>query len=595
MEVIDQIRQASNIIEIASQYTSLRLRGKRHVGLCPFHSEKAPSFTVDEEKQLYHCFGCGAGGDIFTLIMEKENLSFPEALKFLAEKYNIKLPERRKMSPQLKKLEEQLSKINEDTLAFFKKNLFKTKEGEKALAYLEKRKISSEIIQKLKIGYALNSWDSLISFFQGKGIQPNLLEKAGLALHSEKKKGHYDRFRGRIIFPIFTESGKPVAFGGRTIFDAEPKYLNSPDTPIYIKGKLLYGMNFCKDSIREKGYTILVEGYTDFLALLQAGIPNLAASLGTSLTSDQVSFAKRFASRMIVSYDADKPGIKAAERAISLCFEKGVQIRVLNLPQGFDPDSYVNKFGVNKFKELAQKSTPGLKFLIDTQLQGIKEESAEEKAKIAKNIVNEIEKIPDPVVRSEYLKQTSEQLTVDENVLRSMIQRKSTEEREVEKGIFLNAEKRLLQILLEEKEIAPYIFDEIREEYFHGLKSQPIFSALSESFRKGESSSLHDLKEKVDPTLVSSLSKAMLEKEQNATVEEAFECLNTLKQLSLEKLAKKLKAELTLLERKGEKEKILPLIKQIQDTKKELSILSKRNYENLSYINRGGVEEERSE
>ncbi len=595
MEVIDQIRQASSIIEIASQYTSLRLRGKRHVGLCPFHSEKAPSFTVDEEKQLYHCFGCGAGGDIFTLIMEKENLSFPEALKFLAEKYNIPLPERRKMSPQLKKLEEQLSKINEDTLAFFKKNLFKTKEGEKALAYLQKRKISSEIIQKLKIGYAMNSWDSLISFFQGKDIQPNLLEKAGLALHSEKKKGYYDRFRGRIIFPIFTESGKPVAFGGRTIFDAEPKYLNSPDTPIYIKGKLLYGMNFCKDAIRKKGYTILVEGYTDFLALYQAGIPNLAASLGTSLTSDQVSFAKRFASRMIVSYDADKPGIKAAERAISLCFEKGVQIRVLNLPQGFDPDSFVNKFGVDKFKELAQKSTPGLKFLIDTQLQGIKEESAEEKAQIAKNIVTEIEKIPDPVVRSEYLKQTSEQLSIDETILRSMISRKSTEEKEVEIGIFLNAEKRLLQILLEEKEIAPYIFSEIKEEYFHGLKSKPIFNALSESFRKGKSSSLHELKQKVDPSLVNSLSKAMLEKEQNATVEEAFECLHTLKQLSLENQAKKLKAELALLERKGEKEKILPLIKQIQETKKELSILSKRNYENLSFNNRDGMETERSE
>jgi len=516
MEVIDQI---------------LRLRGKRHVGLCPFHSEKAPSFTVDEEKQLYHCFGCGAGGDIFTLIMEKENLSFPEALKYLAEKYNIKLPERRKLSPQFRKLEEQLLKANEDTLAFFKKNLFNTKEGEKALDYLQKRKISSEIIQELKIGYALNSWDSLISFFQGKGIQPNLLEKAGLALYNEKKKSYYDRFRGRI----------------------------------------------CKDAIRKKGYTILVEGYTDFLALYQAGIPNLTASLGTSLTSDQVSFAKR------------------SERAISLCFEKGVQIKVLNLPQGYDPDSFVLKFGVDKFKELAQKSTPGLKFLIDTQLQGKEEDTAEEKAQIAKNIANEIEKIPDPVVRSEYLKQASEQLSIDENILRSMLQRKSTEEKEVERGIFLNAEKRLLQILLEEKEIAPYIFAEIKEEYFQDLKSKPIFNALSESFRKGKSSSLHDLKQKVDPSLVSSLSKAMLEKEQNATVEEAFECLHTLKQLSLENQAKKLKAELALMERKGEKEKIFLLIKQIQDTKKELSILSKRNYQNLSFSNRDGMERERSE
>jgi DNA primase len=594
MEVIDQIRQASNIIEIASQYTTLRRRGKRHVGLCPFHSEKAPSFTVDEEKQLYHCFGCGAGGDIFTLVMEKERLSFPEALKSLAEKYNITLPERKKLSPQFLKLEEKLFKINEDTLAFFKKNLYNTKEGEKALAYLQKRKISSDTIQKLKIGYSMNSWESLISFFQGKGIQPKLLEKAGLALYSEKKKGYYDRFRGRIIFPIFTLSGKPVAFGGRTIFDAEPKYLNSPDTPIYTKGRLLYGLNFCKEAIREKGVAILVEGYTDFLALFQAGVPNLAASLGTSLTSDQVSLAKRFTSRMIVSFDADKPGKKASERAISLCFEKGVQIRVVNLPQGTDPDSFIRKFGVEKFRELAQKSTPGLKFLINSQLQEKKGTDPEEKAQIAKNISIEIEKIPDPVVRSEYLKQAGEQLSIDESVLRSMIKRKSTEEKESEKGIFLNAEKRLLQILLEDNEIAPYIFAEIKDEYIQSLKGEPIFNALSESFKKGKSSSLHELKQKVDPSLVNSLSKALLEIEQNATVEEAFECLNTLKQLSLENQAKKLKAELTRLERNGEKDKILPLIKQIQDTKQQLSTLSKRNYQNLSYSNRDGVERERS-
>jgi len=317
MDIIDQIRQVASITDIASQYTTLRKRGKKHVGLCPFHSEKAPSFTVDDEKQLYHCFGCGAGGDIFTLVMEKESLSFPEALKFLADKYNIELPERRKLSPQRLKLEEQLFKINENTLAFFKKNLFNTKEGEKTLDYLQKRKISDNVIQKLKIGYALNSWDSLISFFKEKNVNPKLLEKAGLVLFSQKKNGYYDRFRGRVIFPIFNLTGKVIAFGGRTIVDADPKYLNSPDTPIYTKGKLLYGLNFCKDSIREKGEAILVEGYTDFLSLYQAGITNVAASLGTSLTSDQVSLASRFTPRIIVSYDADSAGKKAANRAIS--------------------------------------------------------------------------------------------------------------------------------------------------------------------------------------------------------------------------------------------------------------------------------------
>ena len=492
------------------------------------------------------------------------------------------------------KLEEELFKINEDALAFFKKNLFNTKEGEKALGYLQKRNVLSDTIQKLKIGYAMNSWDSLLSSFRIKGIKPKLLEKAGLALYNENKNSYYDRFRGRVIFPIFTITGKPVAFGGRTIFDAEPKYLNSPDTPIYSKGKLLYGLNFCKDSIREKGEVVMVEGYTDFLALFQAGTPNVAASLGTSLTPDQVSLAKRFAPRIIASYDADKPGKKAAERAISLCFENGVEIKVLNLPQGYDPDSYIQEFGTEKFSILMKESTPGLKFLINSHLQEKNEETAEEKARVAKDIINEIEKIPDPVVRSEYVKQASEHLSIEESVLRSMLQKKPTEKEREPHTNFLNAEKRLLQILLEDKEIAPYIFSEIKKEYFQGLKGEPIFNALSESFKKGKSSSLHELKEKVDPSLASSLSEALLEKEQEATVEEAFECLNTLRQLSIENQAKKLKSEIARLERNGDREKILPLIKQIREMKEELSKLSQRNYQNLSFKKQDVFEEERN-
>jgi len=313
MEIIDEIRQVANIIDIASQYTSLKKRGQKYVGLCPFHSEKDPSFTVDEDKQLFHCFGCGAGGDIFTLVMEKENLSFPEALRYLAQKYNLTLPQKKKLSPALLKLEEKLYKINEESLGFFRKNLFNTQEGKNALDYLLKRGISNEVIQKLKIGYASNSWDSLLSFFKEKNTDLKLLEKAGLVIQRTKGDGYYDRFRGRVIFPIFTLTGKVVAFGGRTIYDDDPKYLNSPDTPIFTKGKLLYGLNFCKDSIREKGEMILVEGYTDFLSLFQAGVTNVAASLGTSFTSDQASLARRFASKIIVSYDRDASGEKSGQ------------------------------------------------------------------------------------------------------------------------------------------------------------------------------------------------------------------------------------------------------------------------------------------
>jgi DNA primase len=595
MEIVDQIRQTASIVEIASQYTTLKRRGNKHVGLCPFHSEKAPSFTVDDEKQLYHCFGCGAGGDIFTLVMERENLSFPEALKYLAEKYNIPLPKKREFSPQLQKLEEKLFKINENTLAFFKKNLFATQEGEQALEYLKKRDISEEIIQKLKIGYAPNSWDSLLSFFKEKKVPPKLLEQAGLVLYNQKKDSYYDRFRGRIIFPIFSLTGKVVAFGGRTIFNAEPKYLNSPDTPVYSKGKILYGLNFSKESIRETGEVIIVEGYTDFVSLYQAGITNIAASLGTSLTSQQVSLPLRFAPRMIVSYDGDAAGKKAACRAISLCFEKGVQVKVLTLPPGIDPDNLIKKSGLNEFKNLIQKSTPGLKFLIDSLLEELRKDIPEEKAKIVRNAVDEIGKMPDPIVRNEYLKQASEYLSVDEEDLRRIIQRKSSEEKGEEEETFLPAEKRLLQILLEDKLIAPYVLGEMKEEYFQDLRSEPIFTALAECFKSGKEPDFNEIRQKIEPSLSSSLTKALLlEKEQAATVEEAFECLNALRQFSLENRKKELKAEIISLEKKGDKEKLRSLLIQRQDIINQLSSLSKRNYQNLSYDNRNISAKERS-
>ncbi len=570
MDVIDQIKNTASIVDIASQYTTLRRRGKKHLGLCPFHSEKTPSFTVDEDKQLFHCFGCNIGGDLFTLVMEKENLSFPEALQFLAEKYNITLPEKRKFSPQLAKLEEKLTKISEDSLAFFRKNLFNTKEGENAHEYLRKRGISEESIQNLKIGYALNSWDALLSFFQRKDISPSLLEKAGLVLRRTKKEGHYDRFRGRVIFPIFTPTGKVVAFGGRTIIDQEPKYLNSPDTPIYTKGKLLYGWNFTKDAIREQGEIILVEGYTDFLALLQAGIPNAAASLGTSLTSEQVMQASRFESRVIVSYDADSAGIKASLRAISLCFVQGVEIRVLTLPKEYDPDSYIRKYGPKEFINKIQESTPGIDFLIE-YVRGKKKLSPEQKNRVARYIVNEIIKIPNSIIQSENLKKLSEELNLKEDVLRSMIKTRSKkEDKEEVQTVFLNAEKRLLQILFNDSNIVPTVIKAMKKEDFTGLQSESIFLIVSDFINNRVDFNILNLREKIDKSLFSSLAKILQEEEQEPSVEEAMECVRALRQFALENESLGLKHEIFRLEKANEIKKALLVMKKLQDVKMQL-------------------------
>lgn len=570
MEIVDQIRQVANIIEVASQYTTLKKRGKKFVGLCPFHSEKDPSFTVDDEKQLFHCFGCGVGGDVFSLVMQKESLGFPEALRFLAEKYNIELPERKKLSPKLLKLKEKLFKINESAVAFYKKNLFNTTEGRKALEYLKKRNISEATIQNLKIGYALNSWTSLIDFFKRKGVEASLLEKAGLALPGQKKEGYYDRFRGRIIFPIFDINGKAVGFGGRTVLNAEPKYLNSPDTPIYSKGNLLYGLNLSKDSIREKGGVILVEGYTDFSALYQAGIRNIAASLGTSLTSGQVALARRFAPKIIVNYDSDSAGISAAFRAISLCFENGAQINVLILPKGLDPDSFLQKHNTEEYKKLLDKSTPGLKFMIDYFLERGRMDIPEEKALIVKNIVKEIEKIPDSIIQSEYLKQASEILSVDEEVIRNITKQKEEKKAPEAKELYLPAEKRLLQILFENKDIASLVYEEMKEDDFRGLKGESIFKILLDSFKSNKEISIQELNQELEPMLLSSLSRIRLEEGNPPTAEEALDCLYTLRRISLQNQLKNLQAEIIRLERNGKKEKLSSLLSQKQDLTKQI-------------------------
>ncbi len=580
MEVIDQIRHTANIIEIASQYTTLKRSGRRHVGLCPFHSEKSPSFFVDDDKQLYHCFGCGAGGDIFTLLMEKEKFSFPETVQYLAEKYNIPLPEQKQFSPQYQSLKENIYKITEDALAFFKKNLFNTTEGQKAQDYLKKRSVSPEMTQKLKLGYALNSWDGLLSFFRRKQVSLGLLEQAGLILRRQNKEGYYDRFRGRIIFPIFNDrTGKVVAFGGRSLFDEEPKYLNSPDTPIYSKGNLLYGLNFSREDIRSKDELILVEGYTDYLALYQAGITHTAASLGTSLTPQQIDLARRrYTSKIIACYDGDTAGHKAAFRAVSLCFEQGAEIRVVNLPQGSDPDSIITKKGPEKFMAFVQDSSSGLKFLIDYYAQGKSLISPEEKARVAREVFNEIKKIPDAIVRSEYLKIISEQLDIDEMEFRKTIRQKKETQKRTAPIFFFEAERRLLQIIFHDDRLAAEAFKAIHVDDYQGLTSEPIFTLFAGYFKMRKKPDFHEFKQKIEAPLFSSLSQALLETTPSPSLEEMQDCLSALRQYSLSQQLKRLKSQIVNMKKKGEQEKIAPLLNKIMDINKNLYELSRQSH-----------------
>jgi DNA primase len=575
MDAVEQIRQTASLLEIASQYTTLRKRGSKYVGLCPFHSERDPSFTVDPDKQLYHCFGCGVGGDIFALVMEKESLNFPEAVKYLADRFHIPLPRPGRAAAQAQNLEEKLFKITEDALAFFKRNLHASEEGKKALDYLHRRGLTEETLQKLKIGYALNSWNALFSFFQAKDVPPDLLLKAGLILPGQKSGGWYDRFRGRVMFPIFSLTGKVAAFGGRTIWDQEPKYLNSPETPLYSKSKILYGLNFTKEAVREKGELILVEGYTDFTGLYQAGFPNCAASLGTSLTPSQVSLARRFAPRIIVNYDGDAAGRSAALRAVALCLEQGVGALVVVLPGDSDPDSYIRKQGPDRYRGLLEASPSGLEFLINMTVAGRKLDTPEAKAKAVREVVSEVNKVPDTILRSEYLKQVSEHFGLKEELLRKMDQKQPRPASGPggpgqEESDFLPAEKRLLQILVGHPDLAPYVFAEVREEDFTGLAGEPLFLYLQEWSRQEKPIRLSELNQKVGAELGHRLARALIEAEESPTVEEALDCLFALRRSHLQKQLEALQAEIVRLEKKGDRDKVAALLFQKQDLTKQI-------------------------
>lgn len=574
MEITEKIRAAASIVEIASQYTTLKKRGKKWVGLCPFHSEKDPSFTIDEDKQLFHCFGCGIGGDLFSLVMEKENLTFPEAVRFLAEKYRIPLPETRQAARE-SRLEEKIFEINDKALNYFRNNLFRTPEGKKALEYLKSRQFSEDTIKKLRLGYALNSWDSLFQNFK-QSYSPQILEKAGLIIPGQKPGEYRDRFRGRVIFPIFTLTGRVVAFGGRTIFEAQPKYLNSPETQTFTKGHILYGLNFTRDSIRQAGELILVEGYADFAALFQAGIQNVAASMGTSLTSQQAAQILRYAPRVIINYDGDEAGLNAALRAVPICLEKGLQVKILVLPEKLDPDAFIRKYGPDKYLGLARRALDGFRFLLVQYSKGARLNIPEEKSRAARQVIQEVMRIPDAIVRNEYLKRTAEYFKINETTLRQMLEesrKPAPAASREEKDIFLPAEKRLLQLLFNQQDIARMILGEMDEDCFRGLAGEPVFRYVLESYRQGQTWSLAPLQEKVESRLLGQLCRVLQEDIPDGSIGEALDCLITLKKNSLQKKLREIQREIALTEKKGDQEKLMSLLYQKHELTRQIMTL----------------------
>ncbi len=412
--IIDQVQDRTDIVEVISRYISLKKIGRNYKTTCPFHHEKTPSFIVSPDKQIYHCFGCGAGGNVFSFLMKHENIQFPEAVEMLAEKAGVALGRISARSEEASSLANELYKINDLACKFYQAHLLNNKA---AREYLSSRGVGDEVIKKFRIGYAPDSWDATLNFFKSKGVSASLLEKAGLVIPNEKGS-HYDRFRNRILFPIMDLKDRILGFGGRVLDSSLPKYINSPETPVYSKGRNLYGLNLTRDAIKKKGYALIVEGYLDFIIPYQAGVQNIIATLGTALTVDHVKLLKRLANTLIMVYDPDEAGEAASLRGLELLVSEDVNVYIAELPSGFDPDGYIRKFGTEEFTKLLKASKNLFEYKFAKLSQKFNANTTHGKANIAAEMLQTIAKIKNAVSRSDLIKKLAERLSVDEDSLR---------------------------------------------------------------------------------------------------------------------------------------------------------------------------------
>ena len=412
-EFIEKVQQANDIVSVISDYVTLKRRGRNFWACCPFHNEKTASFSVSPDKGFYYCFGCHASGNVFKFLMQKENLTFVEAVTRLAERAHIALPEVEKRD----RLRHRLFEINEMAGNFFHNCLVKTRYGEAGLDYYHRRHVSNETIHDFKLGFAPDGWTMLTDAFVKRGVDPEDLVLLGL---SKKKNDHYyDAFRNRVIFPIRDGRSRIVGFGGRVLDDSKPKYLNSPETPIFNKRRLLFAMDMAHKAIYQEGKAILVEGYMDVVAAHNKGIHNVVASLGTSFTPEQARLLQRQAKNLVLSYDMDQAGRQATLRAMQIVRGLGMHISVVSLPQGKDPDEYINSAGPDAFREAVSSAPNVLDYMLQTGLKQYDRATLEGKSSIVSYILPVAAAVENRVVLEEFLKKVAAAVQVDENAVRS--------------------------------------------------------------------------------------------------------------------------------------------------------------------------------
>ena len=422
----EELKRTIDIVELIGQFVQLKRGGQNYMGLCPFHSEKAPSFTVSQTKQMFHCFGCKKGGDVFAFWMEYHKVPFPDALRDLAEKYHVTLPQRQMTSSQKEQvtLKTRIFKINEAAAGYFHHVLTKTDEGRPGKEYFKKRSMSEKIISKFKLGYAPAKWDGLIGFLNREKMDMATAEQAGLVVVN-KKGGYYDRFRGRVIFPIEDLRQQIVGFGGRVLDDSLPKYLNTPETPVFHKGELLFGLPTALKAIRETGRVVIVEGYTDALALKMHDFKEVVATLGTALTDNHIRTLKGYAREAVVVFDPDSAGKTAAMKSLSAFLNEGLASKVMILPEGDDPDSFVHKHGLDGFLKLLSQSIPMFDFFVDMKLS-LGGDQIEGQIRALEDILPVLSRLKNEALRSYYVRHLAEKLNIAESAVLAEINKRAS-------------------------------------------------------------------------------------------------------------------------------------------------------------------------
>lgn len=589
---VDDVKTQADIVRVVSDYLSLKKRGANYVACCPFHSEKTPSFNVSPARGTYHCFGCGVGGGIFDFVMRIEGCEFPEAVRIVANKSGIPIPTVEETDGYKKSAHDRdiILRLNEWAAEFFELQLNESEAGAQAREYVAGRGIKAGTAKLFRVGFAPDSWDALIENLKSRGATTDDIHTSGLAVLKDSG-GLYDRFRARLMFPISDSQGRVIAFGGRVMGEGEPKYLNSPETALYTKGRNLFGLAHSKSEIRNAGFAILVEGYLDCIIPFQEGITNIVASLGTALTDGQVRLLRRYMEQpqIVVNFDPDSAGQAATMRSIDVLLAEGFKVNILRVPTDQDPDAFVRAHGADRFRELLKTTQPYIEYIVDHAIADHDTSRPTGKVAAVNAILPHLARMRDKVARADYADQIADRLKIDSRVIREEMKRTATNRRDsLDKNRIRSAEDvtkaetQLLELMLAHEEVRRAMASNLTEDDYLELATGAIFTAVIEIDRGGRNPDFDALAERLEAEPEREMLPALLMSDLawvggddfDTLFKKATEALSSLRKRRLERMLDAIQIEIGQAEREQNGDRVLQLYQQKTEIQRRRLALS---------------------